>query len=339
MIMKIYQSLIHGYAREKKMILPGINNRCSTLYVLRVLAASVAVAMLIATGITADAAVKQKGYSSAEEAVKAFVAAIKANDDKELLSILGPHGEGLISSGDPVDDKKRRETFVASYDKKNSLADQGGKKVLIIGDKDWPFPIPLVRKGDQWFFDTKAGREEMLNRKIGENELNTIQSMLAIVDAEREYAMKDRDSDSILEYAQKFWSDPGKKNGLYWKTKEGEEPSPLGELIEKASAEGYAKSDKPIPYHGYYYRILKAQGKNATDGAYDYVVNGKMIGGFAVVAYPAKYGISGVMTFIVNHDGIVYQSDLGKNTKSIAAAMKKFDPDRSWHKVKETSMP
>jgi hypothetical protein len=166
--------------------------------------------------------------------------------------------------------------------------------------------------------------------------------MLAIVDAQREYVLKDRDNDALLEYAQKFWSDPGKKNGLYWKTKEGEEPSPLGEFVEKAATEGYAQrksKDKPVPYHGYYYRILKAQGKNAPDGAYDYVVKGQMIGGFAVVAYPAKYGVSGVMTFIVNHDGVVYEKDLGKNTKSIATAMKKFDPDRTWQKAKEIQMP
>jgi len=324
------------------MILREINNKCSALYVLRLLAVSVVVAIFVLAGITADAAVKQKGYSSAEEAVKALAAALKSNNDKELLSILGPDVKALISSGDPVDDKQRRENFVALYDKKNSLAEQGQKKVLIIGEKDWPFPIPLVKKGDQWFFDTKAGKEELLNRKIGENELSTIQTMLAIVDAEREYVLKDRDNDALLEYASKFWSDPGKKNGLYWETKEGEEPSPLGELVEKAATEGYAhrkSKDKPIPYHGYYYRILKAQGKNAPDGAYDYVVKGQMIGGFAVVAYPAKYGISGVMTFIVNHDGVVYEKDCGKNTKRIATAMKKYDPDRTWHKVKETPMP
>jgi len=324
------------------MILRGINNKCSALYVLRLLAASVVVTVFILAGITADAAVKQKGYSSAEEAVKAFVAALKSNNNKELLSIFGPEAGALISSGDPVADTQRRESFIAKYDEKNSLAGQGQKKVLIIGEKDWPFPIPVVKKGDQWFFDTKAGKEEILNRRIGENELSTIQTMLAIVDAQREYVLKDRDNDALLEYAQKFMSDPGKKNGLYWETKEGEEPSPLGALVEKASTEGYAKGkskDKPVPFHGYYYRMLKAQGKNAPDGAYDYMVNGQMIGGFAVVAYPAKYGNSGVMSFMVNHDGIVYQKDLGKNTKSIATGMKKFDPDRTWHKVKETTMP
>jgi len=204
----------------------------------------------------------------------------------------------------------------------------------VIGKDDWPFPIPLVKKGDSWFFDTEKGREEVLNRRIGQNELSTIQTMLAIVDAQREYAVKDLDGDGVPEYARKFMSDPGKKNGLYWETKEGEELSPLGPAAAQAREEGYKKSgNKPIPFHGYYYRILESQGKNAAGGAYDYVVKGKMIGGFAVVAYPAKYGNSGVMTFLVNHDGVVYQKDLGKITAKTANAMKKFDPDSTWKKV------
>ena len=207
--------------------------------------------------------------------------------------------------------------------------------VVVIGNDDWPFPIPLAKKGDAWFFDTDRGREEILNRRIGENELDTIQTMLAIVDAQREYALMDRDSDRLLEYAEKFMSDPDKHNGLYWKTAEGEEPSPLGELAAEARAEGYKKrdpKDKPIPYHGYYYHMMMKQGSNATGGAYDYVVKGSMIGGFAVVAYPAQYGNSGIMTFIVNYDGVVYQKDLGKNTNEIAKDMKIFDPDKTWKK-------
>jgi len=317
----------------------------SESYGLRLLALVVAVMISVFAGIAADAGArqKQKGFPSAEEAVKAFMEAIKSNNDKEVMSIFGPGAKALIYSGDPVSDKQRRETFISDYDKKNSLVQEGGKMVLIVGEKDWPFPIPLVKKGEQWFYDTKAGKEEILNRRIGENELDTIQTMLAIVDAQREYAIKDRDNNALLEYAQKFRSDPGKKNGLYWETKEEEEPSPLGDLVAKARAAGYsgqkANKERHVPYHGYYYRMLKAQGKNAPDGAYDYVVNGHMIGGFAVVAFPAKYGNSGVMTFIVNHDGVVYQKDLGKNTTKIAEAMEKFDPDPTWSKVKETSMP
>jgi hypothetical protein len=326
-------------SKEKKMILRKINYKvCSALYVARFFAALVAVMIVTISGMTADAAVKQKGFASAEEAVKAWIAAIKADDNKEVLAIFGPGGKEVVYSGDPVEDKQRRAKFIKDYDQKNALAKDGDKMVLSVGEKDWPFPIPLVKKGDQWFFDTKAGKEEILNRRIGENELSTIQTMLAIVDAQREYAMNDLDGDGILEYAEKFRSDAGKKNGLYWETKEGEEPSPLGSLTANARAEGYTKAgskDKPMPYHGYYFRILKAQGKNAAGGAYDYVVKGQMIGGFAVVAYPAKFGNSGVMTFLVNHDGVVYQKDLGKKTDQAAKAVKKFDPDKTWKKVEE----
>jgi hypothetical protein len=287
----------------------------------------------IAFGKAAPEAQKQKTFASPEEAVKAAVGAVKSDDNKEVLAIFGVEAKEVMFSGDPVSDKQRRQRFIQAYDQKNSLAKEGEKMVLTVGENDWPFPIPLVKKGDQWFFDTKAGREEILNRRIGQNEMSTIQTMLAVVDAQREYAMKDLDGDEILEYAEKFRSDPGKKNGLYWVTKEGEEPSPLGELLVKARAEGYAKAvtkDKPMPFHGYYFRMLKKQGKHAPGGAFDYVVKGNQIGGFAVVAYPAIYGNSGVMTFIVNHDGVVYQKDLGKNTAKVAKDLKAFDPDKTW---------
>lgn len=312
------------------------NKERSARYLFRVFATAVLLVFLAFVGRQADAAVKQKGFASAEDAVKAFIAALRSNDDKEVIAIFGPEAKELMYSGDPVSDKQRREKFISDYDKKNSLSKEGDKIILIVGEKDWPFPIPLVKKGDRWSYDTKAGKEEILNRRIGENELGTIQTMLAIVDAEREYAMKNREKSSFIEYAQKFASDPGQKNGLYWETKEGEEPSPLGDLVAKARAEGYSKKeskDKPVPYHGYYYHILTAQGKNAPGGAYDYVVNGHMIGGFAVVAYPATYGNSGVMTFVVSHEGVVYQRNLGKNSTSIAKGMKKFDPDKTWKKV------
>jgi hypothetical protein len=272
--------------------------------------------------------------------VKAFVAAVKSNNNKELLSIFGPDAKKVIYSGDPVSDRQRREKFIREFDLKNRIDREGEKMVLVIGEKDWPFPIPLVKKGTRWYFDTKAGEEEILNRRIGQNELSTIQTMLAVVDAEREYALEEHDRSGVPVYAEKFMSDPGKKNGLYWKTKEGEKPSPLGELVADARAAGYTKSranKEPIPFHGYYFRMLKKQGKDATGGAYNYVVEGKQIGGFAVVAYPAEYGNSGVMTFIVNYDGVVYQKDLGKNTKKVAGAMTTYDPDKTWKEVKETS--
>ena len=304
--------------------------------VIRVFAAAVLCMILAFSGLQAEAAAKQKGFASAEEAVKVAVTAARNNDDKELIAIFGPSSKDLLFSGDAVEDKQRRERFLKAFDEKNSLVSEEGGMILVVGANDWPFPIPLVKKGEVWSFDTIKGREEILNRRIGENELSTIQTMLAIVDAQREYAMKDLDGDGILEYAEKFRSDAGKKNGLYWITKEGEEPSPLGDLVAGARAEGYTKAgtkDKPMPFHGYYFRLMKAQGKNAAGGAFDYVVKGQMIGGFAVIASPAKYGNSGVMTFLVNHDGVVYQKDLGKNTEKAAKAIKKFDPDKTWVKA------
>ena len=284
---------------------------------------------------------QQKSFSSAEEAVKAAIAAARSDNDKETLAIFGAQAKELLFSGDPVADKQRREQFLAAYDERNRLVTEGENTILIVGKQDWPFPIPIMKKSDTWVFDTEKGKEEILNRRIGENELNTIQSMLAIVDAQREYAMKDRDRNALLEYAQKFVSDPGKQNGLYWEVKAGEPQSPLGPIMMRARAEGYQRtpgkpptSSTPAPYHGYYYRILTAQGKDAPGGAYSYLVKGKMIGGFAVVAYPAEYGNSGVMTFIVNHDGNVFEKDLGKNTASLAKSMKAYNPDKTWTEVK-----
>jgi Protein of unknown function (DUF2950) len=294
-------------------------------------------------GVAATA--QQRTFPSGEDAIKAVVTAAKANDNKELLSIFGPQAKDLIFSGDPVADKERRAEFLRAYDEKNSLLKErdsiiGDSIIVVIGKSDWPFPIPLVKRGDSWVFDTETGREEILNRRIGDNELYTIQGLLAIVDAEREYAMKDRDGSGLFQYAQKFRSEPGKKNGLYWEAKAGEEQSPLGPIIAQTQREGYtgrqqSSSQTAVPYHGYYYKILQAQGNGAPGGAYSYLVNGKMIGGFALVAYPAQYGNSGVMTFIVNRDGTMFEKDLGKNTATVAAAMKEYNPDPTWEKVRE----
>jgi len=284
---------------------------------------------------------KQKMFKSPDEAVKALIESVKAKDKEKLLAIFGPSGKEIISSGDEVADREMGERFVKAYEEASKVVSKGDSKmVLHVGKNDYPFPIPIVKKGELWFFDTKAGKEEILNRRIGRNELSTIQACLAYVDAQREYARRGQ-SGGLMEYAQRFASSPGKKDGLYWETKEGESPSPLGPLVAQAVKEGYKKREDEkqgrgqtlIPYHGYYYRILKAQGKNAPGGAYDYVVKGKMIGGFAMVAYPAQYGVSGVMTFIVNHDGIVYEKDLGKETEKLAGAMKKFNPDKTWKKA------
>lgn len=284
------------------------------------------------------AGAKQKLFASPEEAVKALVEALKTGDTKALTAILGPEARPLITSGDTVADTQGRQRLVAEYEQAHKLEKAGdAKAILSIGKDDWPLPIPVVKAGDAWRFDTAAGQEEILNRRIGRNELSTIQFCLAYVDAQREYARLGRDGASGPEYAQKFLSDKGRRNGLYWKTLQvGEVPSPLGPLVANARAEGYGGKrvgGKPTPYHGYLFRILTAQGPDAPGGAYDYVVNGRMIGGFALVAYPAQYGGSGVMTFIVNHEGVVHQKDLGEDTAKVAQAMKTYNPDSTWKKV------
>jgi hypothetical protein len=292
----------------------------------------------LAVGQVCAAAAAQKSFKSPEDAVNAMVDALKTNDTTSLLAIFGPGSKGLVSSGDEVADKTASEQFVRHYEEKNRLDQVNSKKVVLyIGNDDWPLPIPIVKQGKNWRFDAKAGKKEVLARRIGRNEMGAIRTCLVYVDAQREYARKDRDKNGLLEYAQKFASEPGKKDGLYWKAEEGEEESPLGPLVAEAVKEGYytrnKTSDQPTPYHGYYFRILKAQGKNAPGGAYDYLVNGKMIGGFALVAYPAQYGNSGIMSFMVSQDGVVYQKNLGKNTAKIAQATERFDPDKTWKKV------
>ena len=280
---------------------------------------------------------KQSSFTSPEKAVQRLVAAVKNDHVKKLLAILGPGSETLISSGDTVADTTGRKAFVKLFEEIHSIELLGDKKaVLIIGPKDYPFPIPLVKKEKGWIFNTKAGQEEILNRRIGKNELNAIEVARAYVVAQREYAAKDRDADGALAFAQRFASTPGTKDGLYWGAKEGEQESPFGPLAAQAAQEGYGNSsyaDMPDPYHGYIFKILKAQGENTEGGAFDYVVNGKMILGFALIAYPAQYGSSGIMTFIVNQGGVVYQKDLGKDTETIVSAMKLYDPDKSWKKV------
>ncbi len=278
----------------------------------------------------------QNGFETPEKAVSAFISAMKSKDMQGLMTIFGEAGEELIYSGDPVSDNQRIEMFVAAYDLKNSIDRDGDMAVLIVGETDWPFPIPLLKKEGLWIFDVEKGREEILNRRVGENELNTIQTLLAAVDAQREYAMHDHDNDNLLEYAEKFQSDPGKKNGLYWKTEPDEKPSPLGELVAQAWSEGYTFDGShvsPRPFHGYYFKMLTGQGANAPGGAFDYIVNGNMIGGFALIAHPATYGNSGIMTFIVNHRGMVYEKDLGEDTENMTKKISNFNPDETWKPV------
>jgi hypothetical protein len=293
-----------------------------------------AVSLLLAPTSLLIAEARERSFTSPEEAMTALVNALRVNDRKTLLAILGPGGQSLIASGDPVADREAREAFVAAYDRAHRIQGGGGKMTLYVGEDEFPLPIPLVPDGPVWRFDTQAGKEEILNRRIGRNELYTIQAVLAYVDAQRDYYSEDHNADGLREYAQRFQSTKGKRDGLYWETKPGEKPSPLGPLVVRAQAAGYKLGERPpTPYHGYVYRILTAQGPDATDGAYDYLAHGRMIGGFALVAFPAQYGVSGVMTFIVNHDGIVYQKDLGPNTAALARAMKQFNPDKTWQKV------
>lgn len=278
--------------------------------------------------------VQAKRFASLDEATQAFVTALRAGDRKALIGILGSEGRTLLWSGDPVSDRQSREMFLTAYDAGHKVVTSGKTAVLQIGTDDWPFPIPIVHDGQRWRFDVRRGREEILARRIGRNELFTIQTCLAYVDAQREYYAEDRNGDGILEYAQKFPSTPGKHDGLYWPTQPGEPQSPLGDLVVRAQAEGYRRAKSgPTPYHGYVYRILTAQGPAARDGAYEYVTRGHMIAGFALVAFPAQYGASGVMTFIVNHDGVVYQKDLGPRTRATAVAMRAFNPDDTWSKA------
>jgi hypothetical protein len=288
---------------------------------------------------SASVAFAQEKYTTPDAAVDALIASVKSDDEKAGLVVLGPGGGDIISSGDKVSDDAARARFVSAYDAKHEIKMEGDDKAtLIIGANDYPFPIPLGRKAGKWSFDTEAGRIEILARRIGHNELDTIQTALAYVDAQDEYASKDRTGGGVGVYAQRFISEPGKKDGLYWSTAQGEEESPLGELFAQASHEGYV-AGKHAPYHGYYYKILTKQGPHATGGAVDYIVNDKMIGGYALVAYPDEYRNSGVMTFIVNHGGEVFEKDLGPDTANIAERMASFDPDPSWKKVETTEPP
>jgi hypothetical protein len=296
---------------------------------------------------------KQKLFASPEEAMEALVDAAKSKDQSALSAILGPDREKLLS-GDPVEDAKALEHFSARVQQSAKLEKVADKKAtLVFGDDKYPFPIPIGKDGDQWRYDTKAGMEEILNRRIGENEISTILTCRAYVLAQWEYYTQTNTNlgGGLAVYAQKFSSIPGRHDGLYWETAEGEKTSPLGALVAQARAEGYTNAGKArpasdgsdgqnstrnrSPYHGYYFKILKAQGPHAPGGKFSYVINGNMIAGYALVAYPDKWGSSGVMTFIVNNQGRIYEKNLGPKTVEIAAAMTAYDPDPSWKPVHE----
>ena len=275
----------------------------------------------------------QEKFATPEQAVDALIAANRCNDKDRLLEILGNDAEKLINSGDEIADEEGREKFVAAYDIAHKLESQNeDKRILIIGAKKWEMPIPLIRKNGKWIFDSAAGEQEILNRRIGRNELNVIKVCREFVKAEREYAETHQLSNGKSEYAQHFISHKGKHDGLYWQAAEGEQESPLGPLIAAAQAEGYSgsKDKHRQPYHGYYYKILTGQSAQASGGELNYIVAGHMTEGFALLAFPAKYGDSGVMTFIVNQNGIVHEKDLGSDTAKIVRQIKQYNPDDAW---------
>ena len=277
----------------------------------------------------------QRTFSSPEEASSALVTAVQGNDEKATLDVLGPDGRHIVSSGDDTEDAHSRAEFVQAYREMHRLVrEPDGTTTLYIGAKNWPTPIPLAQKGHSWYFDTDAGKMEILFRRIGRNEISTIRVCQELVAAEKDYRRIQPE-----EYAEKILSDAGRRNGLYWPAAAGDPQSPIGPLVASAVTEGYADNGKEIdqtPYRGYYFHILTQQGKHAPGGAKSYVVNGKMTEGFAFVAYPAEYRSSGVMTFIVGSDGVVHEKDLGKETAAIAKAMKQYDPDARWHRADGT---
>lgn len=278
----------------------------------------------------------RKVFKSPQEAFNALVGAARHNDTLGLMAILGPDAQEIVSSGDAVADTYARERFVRAVDEKVEISKMGDETRLVLLGKDgWCFPIPIVKKGNGWAFLTEEGKQEILNRRIGRNELSTIQVMLAYLNAQLEYASIDRDGDGVVEYARSFVSSKGMKDGLYWESSPGEHRSPLGPLVASASESGYSSTKEGMlqPYHGYYFKILTSQGKSADGGPIDYIVDGRMTGGFALLAYPAQYGSSGVMTFIVNHEGVVYEKDLGPDTLGAAKAITSFDPDDTWAMV------
>jgi len=293
-------------------------------------------AMVAGAPAARAATVLPENFATPQQAVDALVAAARNTDPKGLLKIFGPAGRDLVSSGDPIADKNADAGFVEHYGKRHEiLLDTKNKATLVLGDEEWPFPIPLVRHAKTWHFDAGAGAQEILNRRVGRNELNAIEVCRSYVVAQRDYAYGQQDMRSPREYARKFVSTPGQHDGLYWAVRSGEAESPIGPEMAAARAEGYGGTDQQAPaqsqpYHGYFYKILERQGPAAPGGARNYLVDGHMTNGFALLAFPAKYGESGVTSFIVNQDGLVYEKDLGRDTAALAPAIVEFNPDRTW---------
>jgi hypothetical protein len=281
--------------------------------------------------LAADA--PQRDFATPEQAIDALIAAVRSNDQHAQLRILGPSGEKLIHSGDRVADRAGRRRLIEAYEAAHRIEVEAASATLIVGQEDWALPIPVVKQAERWHFDTQASAQKIIDRRVGRNELNVIEVCRAYVAAQREYASRDRLGDGLHEYAQSFESHAGQHDGLYWEAAASEEQSPLGPLAASAHAEGYPGEGlhgRRLPYHGYYFRILKSQGNHAPGGARNYLVGGHMTGGFALLGFPAKWGDSGVMTFMVNQDGIVFQKNLGPDTEQLAREITQYDPDLSW---------
>lgn len=288
---------------------------------------------VVATAVHAKAA-EPRHFATADQAVEALVDTAKAGDLPGLVALFGPEGQELVDTSDPATGRRNREVFVAALAEGFRLEDQGpGRKLLVLGNESWPFPVPIVKGAAGWSFDAAAGREEVLDRRIGRNELAVIRTLHEYVAAQRAYAATGHDGKPAGLFARRFGSDPGTHDGLYWPSRRGEPRSPLGVLIAKASQEGYhraAGSQGPTPLHGYYFRILEGQGKSARGGAADYVRDGQMSGGFALVAWPVHYAASGIMTFVVNQEGVAQQKDLGPETATRVKSVTRYDPDGTW---------
>jgi DUF2950 family protein len=312
------------------ILLSSVLRPCQFRYVLRLAALAVTAAFLtVATG-----ALAQERYRTPDEAVAALVDAVRTDTLQQMMRVLGPGSDEIVSSGDPVDDAVTRRRFVDAFSAKHEILPDGeDQAVLIVGEEQWPFPIRLVRLNNTWRFDAQLARSQIVYRRIGRNEMSAIDACGAYVAAQKEYAEKGFAGKGV--YARRFISRPGERDGLYWPAPSGENESPLGEFATSAAEKGYSvEGRRQIPYQGYYYRILTQQGPNAPGGEVDYMVSGNMVGGFALVAYPAQYRSSGLMTFLVNHQGIIYEKDLGWRTIDIALGMTSFDPDRTWRRVK-----
>jgi hypothetical protein len=272
-----------------------------------------------------------RAFNTPEEAVDAVVKASADFDVNELLSIFGPEGKDVVASSDTVQDKEHAQEFAKEAAEKKSIEiskSNPNSATLIVGDEDWPFPVPLMKANGKWYFDAKTGRRQILYRRIGANELDAITVCRGYVEAQKEYAQTIYDDSGVNQYAQKIFSTSGKQDGLYWKDPDGKSAGPIGEPVAKALEEGYTSGK--TGFHGYYFKILKGQGPNAANGAINYVIEGIMIGGFALVAVPVEYRVTGVKTFIVSYDGIVYQKDLGPNSLDIAKKMELYNPDKTW---------